>query len=746
MSYIAPFWDFLLEINEWALLRLMAVPQFLRDAPAKVVRDDLFAAFVLLSVLMVRFSAGYFSLQPVRTAYRRPYLCRSSALKLRARRTLRRELLRALRHSEKSIRTPEVAQTCSSIRIAVWTRFENSTPGSVYVSPRSCDIVSELHLLVAKSLEPRNQNIITRFIVSARWEGHVEHLKMIDAYLMQFSALSPTLVSNIESSAGEKAPTFAETISCATGAVILADLTTDTTALSTTSTAVWHERIWFGDRHPSSGTGRGKGGEDEKKAPSAPKPRLTNGKANDRGRNTYSNRRNGVQQLPPSLTSPYELAARKKANQTAALTKRLGSFNGRIPILLQAEVTRSLGLEEPILLLITGETDYDATEERAQTMGTKTPNSANATPTLPPMEYGNRACKKLPYLPAGTNLSLYRPIRSGQDYYSGSTCELYDPSKLDLPEVPWRPSSLERVILPNEPARAYQLNGKATFICRTAKEGGGFHAFAVLMNRSMANENGFGVAATTAGGVLSLPVPKGFCDGNEFGALDPVHGVQREISEELGLEPSEYSLSFHAVVQHNSRPLPRQKDDKLAVNNGELTSTCLAIAHTNLSYEELSSRRFTGSAAAGLAEADGLIAVPLGKSAEEFYQAITTGKYCQGCSEFFDDPKSAPLEHCERTLTRLVDNIEQMALVSLAYCSAVIHDVKSTKSIWRTSTLWTDPHPGSSSADLRDANYARVCADPKRLYDCEDFNKVLKSIGGSSYERFETLADSNHWS
>lgn len=671
---------------------------------------------VLVFVLVVRMRASWFALQPVRkssgilsrlrhstpaddltratspfwrgklAAYRERKTPAS-----RARRAVLEGLISALSANSRSVQTPEIAQVCASIRIAALSRLEGDKPRDQTTAdkgtgpgtrarlerleaPHQCDMVEHLHDLVALSLEPRSLNIVTRFLVWGRWEEHALFLASMNEYLNQFLQLRPTVIDSSASSAAHSTgltplPPFGDVISAVTGSVVLADLTTPQVALSTTRCSSWHDRIWLGELPQAHA------GEDKPSAPGSSEHKVP--------ANTAAS---SPRRLPDTWTSPYDLLSNKGENRTASGTNiRLGRFNGRIPILLRAEVTQVPGLEEPVLLLVTGETDYASTENHGDGL----------------------ACKKLGFRARGNKKpSGYTIGRSGEQRHSSGISEIFtnlrDGAHNDL---------LSRNILrPSTFPAPYQLNGKVTFISRS---GDGRNSHIILMNRAAGNDNGYGIAATTAGGVLSLPASGELCDGDRFGALDPLAGIRREVAEELGLNDDDYSVSLHAVVQHNSRPQPQEKNGRLDTRNGDMTATCLAIAHTPLSPQQLSERRFLGSASVGLAEADGLIAIPLTDSAEQLYQSVRAGSFCPGCS-WFGAGGFCPKQGCGQPTKNLLANVEQMALVSIIYCSALIHGVEPTIETWRTEPLWLHP------TEVGDDAYARVCAHPGDLTDSFD--------------------------
>ena len=455
-------------------------------------------------------------------------------------------------------------------------------------------------------------------------------------------------------------------VSAVTGSIVLADLTTPQVALSTTRCASWHDRIWLGQLPD------GHGEECEGTAPNSAVQDITT------GTDPTSPRR-----LPDKWTTPYELLSNKGENISVSGSHiRLGRFNGRIPVLLRAEVTQVPGLEEPVMLLVTGETDYTSTENHKAGL----------------------ACKKVDFRPRGTRRFSGYAVGGGVDQrHASGISRIFD----DLRKGSDSRLLTRQILRPTSFSAPHQLNGKVTFISRSAD---GRNSHIILMNRAAGNDNGYGIAATTAGGALSLPASGEPCDGDRFGALDPLSGIRREVSEELGLEAHDYSVSLHAVVQHNSRPQPQEKNNRLDIRNGDMTATCLAIAHTPLSPQELSEKRFLGSASVGLAEADGLIAIPFTSSAEDLYQLVCAGAFCPGCS-LFSTEASCTTRGCGRPTKNLLANIEQMALVSIIYCSALIHGVEPTITAWRAEPLWLRPSHVDGHA------YARVCAHPTELVD-----------------------------
>lgn len=679
-----------------------------------VVASEPVTLLVLVFVLVVRLWASWFALQPVRKAsgilrrlrhgpptddstravflYWRgtfaAFRARNTA-ESQAQRTVLDGLIGALAANSRSVQTPEIAQVCASIRIAALSRFDEGGqtrtrpaaidvsgpgPGASLEAPHRCEMVEYLHDLVALSLEPRSLNIVTRFLVWGRWEEHALFLESMNNYLDQFLQLRPTVVEQPNSSADQARPSsplppFGDMVSAVTGSVVLADLTTPQVALSTTRCASWHDRIWLGEVPKARGA-------DSEGATSHPAGHDT----------PTSTATSSPRRLPDRWTSPYDLLSNKGENASASGSNiRLGRFNGRIPVLLRAEVTQVPGLEEPVLLLVTGETDYTSTENHVDGL----------------------ACKKLDFRTRGSKkFSGYSVGRSGAQRHSSGVSQIFDDLRDEADS-----SLLSRQILrPASFPAPYQLNGKVTFISRSAD---GRSSHIILMNRAAGNDNGYGIAATTAGGALSLPASGELCDGDRFGALDPLTGIRREVSEELGLEDDDYSVSLHAVVQHNSRPQPQEKNQRLDIRNGDMTATCLAIAHTPLSPQELSEKRFLGSASVGLAEAEGLIALPLTASAQELYQSVCTGSFCPRCSAFVAE-ESCIDRGCGRPTKNLLANLEQMALVSVIYCSALIHGVGPTIEAWRTEPLWLRPN------HVGDDAYARVCAHPADLTDSFD--------------------------
>ena len=679
-----------------------------------VIATEPISLLVLLFVLFVRLRASWFALQPVRKSadilsrlrYSTPAYKFTGAAspfwrgkfaawrerktpESQARRAVLDELISALSANSRSVQIPEIAQVCASIRIAALSQLEgdeqdrDQTTAAVESNPRhratleaphQCDMVEHLHDLVALSIEPRSLNIVTRFLVWGRWEEHALFLASMNEYLNQFLQLRPTAVESPAPSADHATgptplPPFGDVVSAVTGSVVLADLTTPQVALSTTRCASWHDRIWLGEL-PNSYTGEG-----ESSAPGSSEPYVP-----------PNSLASGPRRLPDIWTSPFDLLSNKGENRTASGTNiRLGRYNGRIPVLLRAEVTQVPGLEEPVLLLVTGETDYASTENHQKGL----------------------ACKKLGFRARGSNkLSSYDIGRSGEQRYSAGISEIFT----DLRNGSHSELRTRHILRPTTFPAPHQLNGKVTFISRS---GDGRSSHIILMNRAAGNDNGYGIAATTAGGALSLPASGELCDGDRFGALDPLSGIRREVSEELGLNDDDYSVSLHAVVQHNSRPQPQEKDDRLDIYNGDMTATCLAIAHTPLSPHQLSERRFLGSASVGLTEAEGLIAIPIKDNAEQLYQSVRAGSFCPECSSF-GAGESCEDRACNRPTKNLLANLEQMALVSIIYCSALVHGVKATIEAWRSEPLWLLP------TEVEDDVYARVCAHPADLTDSFD--------------------------
>jgi hypothetical protein len=244
-----------------------------------------------------------------------------------------------------------------------------------------------------------------------------------------------------------------------------------------------------------------------------------------------------------------------------------------------------------------------------------------------------------------------------------------------------------------------ELNGKLGLI---STAGGNYHL--ILMQRTTRTFNAAGTLEPTAGGVVELPVAGDRRDADEFGAVDFIRGIRREVSEELGLTSADYNIAAHRVFLSNNRPKPQWHT---SLDTGEVVATVLAMGTTPLCPETIAGKRFLESPSKGLYESRGLVYSPMGTSAKEFFDIIEEGYYSKEGLAWLGNARSL---RGDEAAMRLMDEIKQPTLLSMVYASAMIHGAKETVDCLeslRSAPWWTRPWP-----DRPSGAQSRVCRDP----------------------------------
>ena len=361
-----------------------------------------------------------------------------------------------------------------------------------------------------------------------------------------------------------------------------------------------------------------------------------------------------------------------------------GRYNGRVPILLGVELAQPRGSDGLVIALHTAESDYFSTE----------PPKPYASP---PQGTGVTECKKLP--PACDDCAQERfGLLEGESEGGGRQIGA-------------------RVTSAKGTHRGTLLNGKVALV--SVSDG---DAWFILMQRSTNVSNAAGGLAQTAGGVAELAVEGDRRDADEFGAVDVVAAIRREMQEELGVRPSDCHLSVKAVFLANSRtkPIDRSRPD-----TGELVATVLAVGTTTLDVRAFAQRRLEGSQSRGLYESNGLLFVPMGKSADDFARNIFRGRY-------------RPADPYERSGPRwcglgfgggipIENDLEQAAFVAAMYASEMRYGQQKTVAAFKAAAgeapWWSRPWHGRAAGAR-----SRIVRDPASL--------VADSAGTSPFARW----------
>ncbi|MFM9378301.1 hypothetical protein [Gordonia sp. VNK21] len=343
----------------------------------------------------------------------------------------------------------------------------------------------------------------------------------------------------------------------------------------------------------------------------------------------------------------------------------LGDYNGRIPVLDYVDARQHPGAEGATLVLVTDETDYYSTEP-----GKTADAGGFAT-----------HCKKL------SDAQLTHDARhdvGGFALLPAATVDAGPGRGRTLRPIGARRTPGERRL------RAPLLNGK---VCLIAESAGG--PYLVLMQRSNNVSNAPGVLGPTSGGVVELKVGPSDCDEGRFGTVEILDGIRRELTEELGLQPDDYELEASCVFESNSAPEPVGD----AGTKGEILTTLLATGRTALTPDDFRRRRIHASPGKGRYESVGLLFVPVGPTAESFAEALTTLCHVRGRQR----PRKAGTR-------RILDDLEQSALVGALYCCAMLHGPAATVAAFRrafaTRPWWAVPWQ---------AGTPRIVVDPDRV-------------------------------
>lgn len=332
-------------------------------------------------------------------------------------------------------------------------------------------------------------------------------------------------------------------------------------------------------------------------------------------------------------------------------------YNGRVPILLGVEVAQPGGSDGAVMVLHTAESDYLSTE----------PLSPGAL---------TRRCKKLTALRTDAALEKFELLGGKTD------------------QTDRRIGA--RVKRSGEVHRETLLNGKVALVSVVDGE-----ASFVLMQRSFNVSNGAGGLAQTSGGVAELAVEGDRRDADPFGAVDVLAAIRRELHEELGIRPNDCNLSAKAVFLANSRTKPVHLG---RLDTGELVATVLAIGTTTLDPAGFALRRLEGSQSRGLYESEGLVFVPMGKSAQEFAENLLKGTYDRSDSSWC--PVGGGLQ--------IENELEQAAVVAALYASEMRYGQEETIDAFKTVAggvpWWSRPWEGRGIGAR-----ARIVRDPARL-------------------------------
>ena len=362
----------------------------------------------------------------------------------------------------------------------------------------------------------------------------------------------------------------------------------------------------------------------------------------------------------------------------------LGSYNARVPTLSRAEVRQAPGTDGAVLILVTNETDYASTERSPDTKPSRG------------QEWEHTECK---WLVPQTNDRFLRQIRA---LSTGGSRQLG--------------GELET----GNELRGTLLNAKLGLVSQS--DSGDRHL--ILMNRSENVRHGGRLLGPTSGGVIELAAPTDRRDADPFGAIGPLAGLRREVREELGLGPDEYSCAVHAVFQANSRSFPAPTAAGVRYATGELVSTVLALGTTTVDREGFRVRRIRASPATGLHESRGLVFVPIGDSARDLATALLTGRY---------DPATNMYHRSwERGHREIEGYLDQAALVAAIYVGAMLFGPDDSLEAFRAAMQGVPWWSGFLEVPDVPGRHARVVRHPRSLHaqpsNRQKFDAVLSEL------------------
>lgn len=599
-----------------------------------------------------------------------------------------REVVKALQANRRAPRESQIALVVHRMV---------SAPGDFDRSPFDSEDFTSLVALVDRSLERGFRGFVIRHLVSVEWQRNRELLLGIARYCDQFEGLDRIWAQGAVTGTLEGAPvalgvSFAEGVSVLSGAAVVADFAGGSAGCAE-RVAVWHTDVWHGRQDVATasasvagatiGVGHASGGlVDATPVHVAAEP-LPPGAGGSEGRlgvhgDTHPavaepvNVRQIERGVDAARLTPYERHNKPGAEWSA---RKLGTYNGRLATFRAAEVRQSRSKDGPILVLTTGESDYASTElhdpPRAPT------HCKSLEPVLDDPEM--RVVEVIRLEERGKRVE--RPLRGARETTMA-------------PDAP-------------DPRRGTLLNGVVGLV---SVAGSGPHL--VLMRRSTNLNHAADELSPTAGGVLELGTSRDRRDADAFGALDPLAGIRREVTEELGLGPEDYSLAVHAVYLANS--LGRVKVDGRGRGTGQLVATVLALGTTSLDAGAFAERRHRASPSKGLYESRGSVFVPMGANAREFSENLVRGYFNDSNYGWAKEHYSKDCGPDGGDWRSIREYLDQSGLVVALYASSHVfgpfetlsafHDVFSDESFWSFSSvgearrvcrpprmLWSDP-------------------------------------------------------
>jgi hypothetical protein len=365
--------------------------------------------------------------------------------------------------------------------------------------------------------------------------------------------------------------------------------------------------------------------------------------------------------------------------------QRVGQYDGSIPTLVSAELVEYQGLAGAWFGLTTRETCYFATEPASETRTEPGVPLRNPTPA-----------KGL--APGWSDEHMARFAR--------------DPDHLSFRRTDDPAQGVGRPVL---------LNVVLALVCAGA---GPSRGSLLLSRRSAGMRNAAFGLGPTSGGVVELPMRDVPRDGDRFGAIDPRHGVLRELTEELGLPADRIQVTPRAIYLSNVRNKPRAPDK---LNTGQLVASILFLATTHLTLAKVRKCFAYADPVEGAFESEGLVELQLGKDA----------------AEFVDNLKAPVTDVPTEGALAIIDDLEQSSVLAALYASASVYGPSKTiravaagfaQPWW--ATAWPMPVRGGA---------ARLCRPPGSWMDTPDetelVNRVWPERGADAYREVRRLIE-----
>jgi 8-oxo-dGTP pyrophosphatase MutT (NUDIX family) len=229
-----------------------------------------------------------------------------------------------------------------------------------------------------------------------------------------------------------------------------------------------------------------------------------------------------------------------------------------------------------------------------------------------------------------------------------------------------------------------------------------------LCRRSLHTRNGAGTLSATAGGVVELPTTGKVADIDQFGSPSLLAAVTRETREEIGLDLDPDALHpvsvWLATVRGSETPAGGPQ--------GQLVACGLYLSTTQLSFEELVSRRHASNFVKGGFEVDGLEGIALLRSAE-------------GASTFASEVRA------------LADRLDQHGLLSCFYTAVRTYgasqSIRAFGGAFADMPWWALPWSGELH------NRPRVCRDVRQILPDEG-TSIVSAVPGWQ-QHWATLSD-----